>query len=113
MLLSLNENTSSMTKTRLVEHDITFEKDNHIENLKIAASHCSAACDRTQSEIIRLAALNQPEVARVGEGGEFYLSGFETWLMKESLTLHYKSPNLIFFLLLSYEYLGELWIVNQ
>ena len=56
MLLSLNENTSSMTKTRLVEHDITFEKDNHIENLKIASSHCSAACDRTQSEIIRLAA---------------------------------------------------------
>ena len=56
MLLSLNENTSSMTKTRLVEHDITFEKDNHRENLKITASHCSAACDPARSEIIRLAA---------------------------------------------------------
>ena len=56
MLLSLNENTSSMTKTRLVEHGITFEKDNHRENLKITASHFSAACDPARSEIIRLAA---------------------------------------------------------
>ena len=45
MLLSLTENTSSMTKTRLVEHGITFEKDNHRENLKITASQCSDACD--------------------------------------------------------------------
>jgi len=50
MLLSLNENTSSMTKTRLVEHDITFEKDNHRENLKITASHFSAACDPPDQE---------------------------------------------------------------
>ena len=27
--------TSSMTNTRFVEHDITFKKDNHRENLKI------------------------------------------------------------------------------
>ena len=54
MLLSLNENTSSMTKTRLVEHDITFEKDNHRENLKITTSHCSAACDPAQSATRKL-----------------------------------------------------------
>ena len=54
MLLSLNGNTSSMTKTRLVEHDITFEKDNHRENLKITTSHCSAACDPAQSATRKL-----------------------------------------------------------